>query len=153
MFELEKHPEILLYTSLDKGNTLPYDTAKILLKRPVKTLQRKRNMKDAQRLFNSKECIRQGTQMAKYRQVGATAQSLTPLGQNYIHWCSALSVWSYSLWTSEIAGTCQKRQRNSSRQICQRAQHRHGEVWDQTLHSKNLKTSTTQPIKELGQDF
>lgn len=76
---------------------------KILLKRWVKTLQKKRNKKDGQSLFNSKESIRQGTQMVKCRQVGTTAQSLPPLGQYYIHWCSSLLLWSYSLWASEIS--------------------------------------------------
>lgn len=48
-------------------------------------LQKKRKKKDAQSLFNSKECIRQSTQMVKYRLEGTAAQSLTPFGQYYIH--------------------------------------------------------------------
>lgn len=48
-------------------------------------LHKKRNKKDAQSLFNSKEFMRQGTQMVKYRQVGTTAQSLAPFGQYYMH--------------------------------------------------------------------
>lgn len=136
-----------------KCNTLPYDTPKILLKRPVKMLHKKRNKKDAQSLLNSKEFIRQGTQMVKYRQVGTTAQSLAPFGQYYIHWCSSLPVWSYSLWASEICWDPSEKAKKQQQTELPENPAQNGEVWDQTLHSKNLKNRTTQLIRELGQDF
>lgn len=119
-------------------NILPYDTPKILLKRPDKMLQKKRNRKDARSLFNSKECIRQDTQMAKYRQVGATAQSLTPFGQYYPYWCSSLSVCSYSLWASEICWDPSEKAKKQQQTELPENPAQCGEVCDQTLHSMNL---------------
>lgn len=107
----------------------------------------------AQSLFNSKECTRQGTQMVRYRQVGATAESLTPFGQCYIHWCSSLSVWSHILWATEICWDPSEKAKKQQQTELPENPAQCGEVWDQTLDSKNFKNRKTQAFKELGQDF
>lgn len=77
--------------------------------------------------------------MVKYRQVGTTAQSLIPFGQYYIHWSSSLSVCSHTLWASEICWETSENAKKQQQTELPGSPAQRGEVWDQTLHSKNLK--------------
>lgn len=123
MFELGKSPEILLYTSLEKGNTLPCDIPKILLRTPVKTLQKKRNKRELKVFSTAKNSL---GKVLKWSSKGRWVQLLS----HSLHLGSVTSTdalpFLFGLTPGEperFAGTHQKRQRNSSRQSCQRTQH------------------------------
>lgn len=122
VFELGKSPEILLYTSLDKGNTLPYDIPKILLKTPVKMLQKKRN-KELKVFSTAKNVL---GKVLKWSGTGRWVQLLShSLHLGCVTSTDALPC-RFGLTSCEpqrFAGTHQKRQRNSSRQSYQRTQH------------------------------